>query len=264
MNDTSSTFHESPNSPSAWWDDLQLAVVFLTRLPWKIEENKPPQALNHALRAFPLVGLLVGALSATLLGLAHAFGLPDLAAAFLAVACSVLITGALHEDGLADVADGFGGGADKVRKLDIMRDSRVGAYGVLALIFSIGLRVSALAGFDDVISAYAALIAIACLSRVAPIILLYQMDPARTDGLAATMEKPVKDIIQQGTLLGAGLFLLCSPFVAGVLSLGLAAAALWAFKRMAQAQVGGHSGDICGASQQIVEIVALLGLAAFV
>jgi len=261
MSDTSSTFEKTAQSPRAWWADIQLAVVFLTRLPWRLNGDVPPLALNRALRAFPLVGLIIGGGSATLFGLAHFAGLPDSACALLAILSAVLLTGALHEDGLADVADGFGGGQDKSRKLDIMRDSRLGAYGGLALVFSIGLRTSALIGFDNWTLAAAALVGTACLSRVAPALLIYMMEPARTDGLAATMEKPSGLIIAQGLGLGIALFLLCTPAMAGWIALSVCALGLFIWKAIAQNQIGGQTGDVCGASQQIIEISALLTLA---
>lgn len=261
MSDTSSTFEKTSQSPLAWGGDIQLAVVFLTRIPWRLNGDVPPQALNRALRAFPLIGLIVGGGSATVFGLAHFANLPALACALLAILSAVLLTGALHEDGLADVADGFGGGQDKARKLEIMRDSRLGAYGGLALVFSIGLRTSALIGFEDWTLGAAALVGTACLSRVAPALLIYMMDPARSDGLAATMEKPAGLIICQSLGLGVALFLLCTPGMAGWITLSVCTLALLIWKAIAQNQIGGQTGDVCGASQQIIEISALLTLA---
>src|SRR5579864_5025125 len=126
-------------APGDWPDDLLIAAAFLTRMPIPTPAVLPGR-LAQASWAFPLVGVGVGLLG----GLAYAFaawlGLPTLAAALIAVAGTAALTGALHEDGLADTADGFGGGATPEAKLTIMRDSRNGAYGVLALIFSVALR----------------------------------------------------------------------------------------------------------------------------
>jgi len=262
MTDTSSTFEKTSQNPRAWWDDLQLAVVFLTRLPWTLSGEIAPGALNRALRAFPLIGILVGGLGGSVYGIAHLWGLPVFVCGLLAVLCMVMITGALHEDGLADVADGFGGGQDRARKLEIMRDSRLGTYGVLALVFSIALRAGALAGFENVMVGAAAIVGSACLSRAAPVLLIYFMKPARSDGLAATMDKPAKMIVIQAVALGAGLFLLCTPPGAGLLALFISGLALMVLAKLAQRHVGGQTGDVCGASQQVVEMVALLVLAA--
>ncbi len=260
MTETSSTFEKNAQTVQAWWNDLQLALVFLTRLPWQLQGDIPPQALNRALRAFPLVGLLIGGLSATVYGLAHLFGLPPLAGALLAVLCSVLVSGALHEDGLADVADGFGGGLNKERKLEIMRDSTVGSYGALALIFSIALRTAALAGLSDPMIGGSILIAVACLSRSSFAVVLYLLDPARKDGVAATMEKPAPSIVVQALAVGGAVFLFCLSFKAGLLTLLLCGAVLYGFINLSRRQIGGHSGDVCGAAQQVVEITALLCL----
>ncbi|MDV7339734.1 adenosylcobinamide-GDP ribazoletransferase [Terasakiella sp. A23] len=264
MSDTSSSFNKNAQNLQSWWEDVQLALVFLTRIPWKLNGDIPDQALNRALRVFPVLGLLVGAIGATVFSLAHLTNLPDLVCALIGVLTCVLVTGALHEDGLADVADGFGGGYEKERKLEIMRDSRVGAYGVLAMIFSIGLRVACLAGFDDWTIAAAAIVAVSALSRVGPVVLLAILSPARTDGLAAKMEKPDLVIVLQGIFLGAAFFIAAATLVEGLLAMLICALALFGFARLAEKQIGGHTGDVCGASQQIVEIVALMVLVATV
>lgn len=262
MGDTSSSFDKNAQSLQSWWEDAQLAFVFLTRIPWKITHEIPDQALNQAVRTFPLIGLMIGGAGATFFSIAHLAHLPDLVCALLAIMVCVLITGALHEDGLADVADGFGGGFDKDKKLEIMRDSRTGAYGVLALIFSIGLRVFCLAGFDNWQMGAASLVAVSALSRLGPVVLLYNMDPARTDGLAAKMEKPDQVIVGQSVFVALAIFMLAAPFESGWLALIFSALALFGFKKLAQSQVGGHTGDVCGSAQQIIEVTALLVLVA--
>ena len=126
--------------------DFWLAFRFLTRLPGPSAGPAGSGALGPALRLAPLVGLVVGVCGALVAWLAlGGLGLPPWPAALLTVGATVWITGALHEDGLADLADGCGGAFERSRKLAIMRDSRIGAYGVLALILSIGLRGAALA-----------------------------------------------------------------------------------------------------------------------
>jgi adenosylcobinamide-GDP ribazoletransferase len=132
-----------------WLDDLRAAVAFLTRLPMPHPQGPMPQNFVRAHRVFPLVGAVIGGVVGLVcLGL-RAIGVPDLAAAALALGASAILTGALHEDGLADVADGFGGGRDKDAKLEIMRDSRLGTYGAMILLVSFAAKLSALAAIPD-------------------------------------------------------------------------------------------------------------------
>ena len=118
--------------------EVQLALMLLTRLP--AGRIDPAPTIAAAAWAFPLAGAVVGVLQALVLIAAIGLGLPMAMAAGLALAAGVLATGGLHEDGLADCADGFGGGRSPARKLEIMRDSRIGSYGALALILGLGLR----------------------------------------------------------------------------------------------------------------------------
>src|SRR5262245_54458885 len=128
--------------------DIRVAIAFLTRLPMPHPDGPQPENFVRAHRAFPLVGAAIGLTVALLyLGLT-ALGVPNLAAAALALGASALLTGALHEDGLADMADGFGGGRDRAAKLEIMRDSRLGTYGALILLVSFVAKVSALAALS--------------------------------------------------------------------------------------------------------------------
>ena len=125
-------------------DPILAALMLLTRLPVRVARPMAPAAFARAYGWFPAVGALVGAVGGLVLWGAGG-AVPPLAAALLAVAAQVLLTGGLHEDGLADVADGFGGGRDRERRLAIMRDSRIGTYGALALVLGVGLRVALLA-----------------------------------------------------------------------------------------------------------------------
>src|SRR6267142_4036672 len=132
-----------------WLDDFRTAVAFLTRLPMPHPDGATPQNFVRAHRMFPVVGALIGAAVGLLcLGLRY-IGVPDLAAAALALGGSAILTGALHEDGLADVADGFGGGRNLESKLEIMHDSRLGTYGAMILLVSFAAKLSALAAIPD-------------------------------------------------------------------------------------------------------------------
>jgi adenosylcobinamide-GDP ribazoletransferase len=130
-------------------NDLKIGFIFLTRLPLTHQTPIANGELSQALWTAPVVGIAVGLVGAGVYALAQALHLPPLPAAVLAVAATLVVTGGLHEDGLADVADGFGGGATRERKLEIMHDSRIGTFGVCALIISFMLRVAALTNLGD-------------------------------------------------------------------------------------------------------------------
>src|ERR1700730_16316122 len=121
--------------------DLRASIAFLTRLPIGRAPASSGADISRAAWAFPLAGVLVGLIAAVIYALAHKLGWPAWIAAALAVAATLATTGCLHEDGLADTTDGFGGGSGRERKLEIMRDSRIGTYGACALTLSLVLRV---------------------------------------------------------------------------------------------------------------------------
>ena len=238
-----------------WRSDLRTALLFLTRVPLKAarpEGDSPP--LGRAVRAFPIVGALIGLFAGIVYAIAAGIGLPDIVAGVLAVGASALAAGALHEDGLADMADGFGGGSTRERKLAIMRDSRIGAYGVIVLVGAI----ADLGGTGLVI---AAMVAAAGVSRAAMPAVMLWLDPARADGLAADAGRPPSTHVWTGVALAAVLavgLLTWSGLVAFLIAgIGTAAVA-W----LAERQVGGHTGDVLGGVQQFAEVLFLLTLAA--
>ena len=154
-------------SPAAWLTDLKIGLIFLTRLPLKHAGEISGRDLARATRVNPVVGAIIGAVGAAAFWTASALGLPALLCGLLAVAATILLTGAFHEDGLADVADGFGGGWQREQKLEIMRDSRVGTYGATALILTVALRSAALAALATPELAGPALIAAHAVARSA-------------------------------------------------------------------------------------------------
>jgi adenosylcobinamide-GDP ribazoletransferase len=243
-----------------WRDDLATAAVFLTRLPLPVAS--PRHDLAGAARAFPLVGIGIGLAGGFAYWLAQALGVPPTPAALLAVLTTVLLTGGLHEDGLADTADGFGGGLDRERKLAIMRDSRSGAYGLLALIFSVGLRTAALAALVLPGAATAALIAAHAGSRAALPALMRTLDPARADGLGAAAGRPETGATLWALGIGALVALAALGIGAGFWALLVAAGAVALTGALAQRQIGGYTCDVLGAAQQVGEIVMLLCAAA--
>src|SRR5271165_7023652 len=177
---------------AAWFAEraaeLKGSIAFCTRLP--LLGAAPSVAIAKAAWAFPIAGLVVGLIGAAVYVIAHRAGLPAWPAAALSVAATLLATGCLHEDGLADTADGFGGGATREQKLEIMRDSRTGTYGVCALVLSILLRASALASLDDPGLVAAALIAAHCAARAVLPVVMFLVVPSRRDGLSADVGQP--------------------------------------------------------------------------
>jgi adenosylcobinamide-GDP ribazoletransferase len=198
---------------------------------------------------------------------AEGLGLGPFLAATLAVTFAALVTGALHEDGLADLADGFGGGTTRERRLEIMRDSRIGSYGGIALVLSLSLRIGALATLLDrtgAVSAAVALVLAASLSRVAALAPMVLLAPARPGGASASVGRPSKGTVGIAAGIGLVLALLALPFglpLAGlVLMPVLALTASLTLSGIAHAKIGGQTGDVIGACQQVAEIAALLGL----
>ena len=250
-----------PRGLGAWWTDLKIAAAFLTRLPIRLGDSSGLFALAGAARCFPLVGLGVGLLGGMLYALAIALDLPPLLAAIIAIAATVAATGALHEDGLADTVDGFGGGGDRGRKLQIMRDSRIGTYGVIALVLALGARVVALASFDGTEDAVAALILCEAASRALIVTAMRHEPLARGDGLAAAAGRPSQAAMLWALGLG-GFTALVLAGPDGVVALVAGAAVAWAIARFARRQIGGVTGDVLGAVQQGSEIAMLLALVA--
>lgn len=241
------------------WDDLLLAVSFLTRLPVPFCPPYVEGGLARAMRVFPLAGAVVGLLGGAVFAAAHMV-LPPLAAALLAVLTTILLTGALHEDGLADTADGLGARGGRERRLEVMRDSRSGAYGVLALVFTVGLRGAALAAAPSALAGLGAMMAAAAFSRACVPAVMQVLPPARADGLGAGAGNPHAGIaatalVLGGGLAGAGAGLAAAPAI--LVSLAVVAA----LTVLARRQFGGYTGDILGATQQLAEIAFILTLA---
>ena len=240
--------------------ELQVAVMLLTRLPAGRVGNDAPTMAQSAW-AWPLAGLLVGGIVAGAYGLATLLGLPPMIAALLAIGGATLATGGLHDDGLADLADGCGGGHDRARKLAIMRDSRIGSYGVLALILSVGLRVGALAALADPALVAPAAIGLAMASRGWLPLWVWLLPPARDEGLGHGAARITGAAAALAAALGLIGLMLLGPGIG--LAAGLATlaggAAVAAFARR---QLGGQTGDVLGAIQQLAEIAGWLALLA--
>ncbi|WVT75371.1 adenosylcobinamide-GDP ribazoletransferase [Sinorhizobium chiapasense] len=251
-------------------DDVVRSVGFLSRIPMPGRHFVGYDGrLNRAVRAFPLAGIVIVLPSAAAAGAMNALQVSSLFAAFVVIALQALLTGALHEDGLGDTADGFVGGRDRDAALEIMKDSRVGTYGAVALILSFGLRVSALASILPLftpLGAGMAILGTAAFSRAAMVWHWSSLPPARSGGVAASAGTP--DPAAARFALGFGLIAAMLLFYfAKVPALGLIATivafflAVKGFGRVATRKIGGHTGDTIGATQQLTEIAVLGTLA---
>ena len=242
----------------SWLADLKIGLIFMTRLPLRHKGEITGAALARATRANPLVGAIIGGLGGLVFWAASGLGLTPLLAALLTLAATLLLTGALHEDGLADVADGFGGGWDRQRKLDIMRDSRIGTYGGAALFLTLGLRAAALAALADPALVAAALVGAHGSARGFLPLVMIATPLARAEGLAAYAETPEKSAAYTAGALALVLSVICLGLGPGVLACLIAALAVWALRAIARRQVGGYTGDVLGAMEQLSEIAFLL------
>jgi adenosylcobinamide-GDP ribazoletransferase len=242
--------------------DLAISVMFCTRLPLAPSIPVTGGDIARASWAMPVAGALVGALGALSYWTAVSLGLPPLVAAALAVAAGLVITGCLHEDGLADAADGLGG-VGRARKLKIMRDSRLGTYGACALLVSLLLRWSALASIADARAVALALVAAHVAARASLPAFMTLVPPARSDGLAASAGPPPHAAVAAAGLLGTIALGLCLGPMAAVAALVLLAGAAALVARASVKAIGGHTGDVLGALEQINEIMVLLVATAF-
>ena len=247
---------------TGWGRDIAVAGAFLTRLPFRPKGPTGMADLGPASRAFPLIGLIVGGLAGGLMWLAAAADLHPLACGFVGLAAAAGLTGALHEDGLADFADGIGA-RDRPRRLEIMRDSRIGTFGVLALIFTTGIKAALLAGFLGPGLAWAALLAAAVLSRAVMPALMYRLAPARADGLGHASGRPDGAGVLTALGLAAAAAFACLGPAAGALALGMAACAAGIVGWLARRRLGGYTGDVLGAAQQAAEAAVLIAAGAF-
>lgn len=272
------------------WQDVCVAVSFLTILPLaslayppatpdgeaeeqddedaSVEATAPLSAaqtgqgfLVRASALFPLVGVAIGTVAGLALLASFHIGLHPLACALIALVASAILTGGLHEDGLADFFDGVGGGRTVERRLEIMRDTHLGSFGALSLVFGVGIRASILTGVFSPDTAALVVITGATLSRAVLPGLMRWLPPARADGLAATAGSPGPTQIAIATLLAVVTALLTIGFWPAMSALAAAIIAAVIVALVARRLVGGQTGDVLGATQVIVE-TAVLGAAA--
>lgn len=242
-------------------DRLRAAAGFLTRLPVAPAVQPAGDFLARAGVAFPVVGAGIGIVGGGVYAITTSLVLPPLASAFVALAAMIALTGALHEDGLADFCDGVGGGRDRHNRLRIMRDSHNGTFGTLALVLGVGLRAALVAGIAAPGPALAALVAAGAISRALLPAVMGLMAPARTDGIAAAAGRPSRPQIAATLAVALIIAWLAVGLAHAALALVIAAASAVAVAGLAGRALGGHTGDVLGACQQVAEI-AVLGVAA--
>lgn len=242
------------------------ALQFFTRLPIPRWVGFEPHWLNHASRYFPLVGLVVGAITAASYALT-AWLLPAPVAAVLSTAAGIYITGAFHEDGFADMCDGFGGGMSAERVMEIMKDSRIGAYGAIGIVLMLALKCSTLAMLPP-LTAIAALLAAHPLSRLLATALIWRLDYARAEGKAKPLAQKmstsefliaVTSAALPAAVLCAQGWLAWDAVAYGLLAAGVAT--LWLAALFVR-RIGGYTGDCLGAVQQVTELLLYLALLA--
>lgn len=235
------------------------AVRFFTRIPIPDRIPHSAESLNHAARYFPAVGLLVGMVSAIAFFVA-ALVLPTSVAVLVAIVSSIYLTGGFHEDGLSDMADGLGGGWDKRRILEIMKDSRVGSYGVIAITMALLSKFVLLDSFDPIwvplllISAHA-------FSRYCAVLIMAGLSYVREDALSKS--KPLATKLSKNALWVASAFgllpLFLLPIPAALMSVAAGLIATIWLGRKLQKWLGGYTGDCLGATQQLSELAFYLG-----
>jgi adenosylcobinamide-GDP ribazoletransferase len=241
---------------------LLAAFMLLTRLPVaRLSRGTAVPDIARSAWAFPIVGLAVNGIGAVVYWLAHKAGMPPLLAAAWALTVTLIATGGLHEDGLADTADGFGGGVTPARKLEIMRDSRIGSYGALALLLSTLVRTAAIAGLESPHRVMIGWIVAGMLGRAGMLALVMLLRPVRDDGMGASMGKaPASSVaIAFGLAIAASWILL--PIRPAAMVVVLGSGAPLAVAKLARAQVGGYTGDVLGACEVVVECVVLTAAA---
>jgi adenosylcobinamide-GDP ribazoletransferase len=253
-----------PFAPAA--RDFGGALRFFTRIRIGETTAGEPLDIGRVAWAAPLAGAAVGLIGALILAVSAFLGLPLLLSAGLATAALIAATGALHEDGLADVADGFGGGSTREAKLEIMRDSRVGAYGAVALALALVLRVGALAAAleGSFWRAVLSLILVAAVSRAAALMPLALLPPARPDGAGAAAGRLEGNALAaawgSALVIALGIGLVALGLLHALVAAFMSGAAAFAMVALARRAIGGQTGDVAGAAQQCAEIAAWCGL----
>ena len=236
------------------------ALQFLTRLPTPHLARFQPDWIDRCTPFFPVVGWVVGAISAVV-WLAAARFWPGLPAAGLAVAVGALVTGGMHEDGLADTADGLGGGQTPERRLEIMKDSRLGSYGALALWSALTIKTGTLSGFDAIRGAVSLVLMHGAARAVSPILMASLRYAGRADDAKWRSGRVRPWEAATAVVLGVSPLPWLIGWTPALVGIGLAACAALALTVVARRLIGGFTGDVLGAVEQLAELGLILGFA---
>ncbi|MEP2943220.1 MAG: adenosylcobinamide-GDP ribazoletransferase [Hyphomicrobiales bacterium] len=250
--------------------DLTVCVQFLSRFPIpEILANHDKPDFKRSSRMFPVAGFLIAIPAISAMVLLGLLNVPPMAVAAVTIAIQLAVTGALHEDGLADCADGFGGGRTREDKLTIMKDSRVGAFGVAASIMALILRFALLTALIEVslLAGILAYLASQMLSRAVQVYFWQSLPLARQDGLAASFGQPDERAmtwaLATGIISALTLTFFAFPALSVFIGMVIVIIALIAFRTLCIKQINGQTGDTIGAIQIITEIAFLIGLTTF-
>lgn len=254
---------DTQNDEFSFLQDVYISVVFLTRLPAPGWPKAAARKLSTGIWAFPIAGVLVATIAGVVYAICDALGLPVYISSLFAVVALIIATGGLHEDGLSDLADGVWGGTDPAKRLAIMSDSRIGAFGAIALIVSVSGRAAAIATIGQPLFVLGALVAAAAVSRATMPALMAVGTPAKADGLGATAGKPATAAWGGAFLLAVVICAVAAPdgWLACLIAAGTGAALIAWF---AHRNLGGYTGDVAGAAQQVAELFALTVIASVI
>jgi adenosylcobinamide-GDP ribazoletransferase len=240
---------------------LLVAVQYFTRVPMPSWVGHSAERLNGTARYFTAVGLLVGGIGALVLW-ATSLVLPGVLPVILSTAATVFLTGAFHEDGLADTFDGLGGGATRERALEIMKDSRIGTFGVAALVLTLMIKIAALSALP-VMFAVVVLIAGHAFSRACAVTLLFAGSHVSKPELSRA--RAVAQPMGRGEFIFAALVGIAPLYWCGIHAVaGLLCASIvsYVLARWFMRRLGGFTGDTLGATQQLTEITFYLAVLA--
>ncbi len=249
-----------------YYTDLISAIRFLTRLPFPMT-TPPKRTIMLASWSFPIVGVIVGSFGAFSILLAHLVNIPTVAIALIALLFMAFLTGALHEDGMADIADGFGGGKNRDNKLSIMRDSQIGTFGALTLFAILGLKtiaISALLESESIWMASAAIIATHATARASMVPVAYFLPLASESGLAQSAGKPHQSTVLISISIAVLISLVLLPILSAITATIVSIATTAIIAILAFRQIGGYTGDVLGAVEQSCETTMLITLTAVI
>jgi adenosylcobinamide-GDP ribazoletransferase len=243
---------------------FRIALQFLTQLPAGAIEDWPPDWLARSAKYMPLVGALIGAIAGASIILAAIF-LPEPLPTVVGLITAIAVTGALHEDGLADTVDAFGGGRTRERRLEIMKDSRIGTYGTLALISVLALKGAALAAVDPV-SAALVMIAGHAGARLAPVLTIWALPHAGNGGSKVSEKTSETTLIEISIAILFGLIpgLILLPAIAFAIATSAALIAAAVIALIAKCKIGGYTGDVLGAVEQVFETAFFIAAASVI